>query len=465
MCIVTMKGFLTQLARSTKRTFPSIIKHANKKDFRRLIQYTLEIMRRNVKISPELKRIIRKNRRLFRHLVHPAYSMKSKRRYLIQKGGGKGDLRSVLQSMKTPARAAGALGVGPPSGSLLRSGTRALSRRQLDIGLRTRGGQHLSPAVSQTNLNTAGLRQSAVNPFTGVPDQPIGLATSSPYASLHQGAARELSHALSSSYDLLPLHRSMRLKRLGTRGKSSPRISEAHLRDLKARTDTRALLDTSSGQSSAWSVGREPPRVASRQSLNTSMTPEEYAIFEGRLLYTGDRPLSRASSIRSMEDLRWPSSARASPAGDRFEMKDILAARPITPTGARTTRFHTSTPLDRDLDLIGKRTYNPAEHIAAAMPWPDVPRPATPLLTAEQWIARPRRAGGPNYSLLDTPLDDMPIPRLPPPPVPTVGARMRGMWPSRRAPSEPTRPHIAQLDMEGPPVYRGQRNPFDATMA
>src|SRR5277367_2948032 len=123
-----MKGFLTQLAHSTKITFSSIIKHANKKDFRLLIPYTLEIMRRNVKISPQLKRIIRKNRRLFRHLVHPSYSMKSKRRYLMQKGGGKGGLRSVLQSMKTPAGAAGSLGVGPPSGSLLPSGTTALSR-------------------------------------------------------------------------------------------------------------------------------------------------------------------------------------------------------------------------------------------------------------------------------------------------------------------------------------------------
>src|SRR5277367_4834649 len=274
-----LKGFLTQLARNTKRTFPNIIKHANKKDFRRLIQYTLEIMRRNVKIRPELKRIIRKNRRLFRHLVHPAYFMKSKRRYLIQKGGVKGGLRAVFQSMRTPARAASALGVGPPSGSLLRSGTRALSRRQLDIGLQTRGGHHLSPAVSQTSLNTAGLRQSAVNPFTGVPVQPIGLAASSPYGSqtsLHQGAARNLSHALSSSYDLLPFHKSFRLKRLGVRGMSSRRRSEANLRDLKARTDTRPLLDTSK-QSSAWSVGGEP-RVASRQSLDSGMHPEELAL-------------------------------------------------------------------------------------------------------------------------------------------------------------------------------------------
>src|SRR5277367_1712045 len=470
-----LKGFLTQLARNTKRTFPSIIKHANKKDFRRLIQYTLEIMQRNVKIRPELKRIIRKNGNLFRHLVHPAYSMKSKRRYLIQKGGGKGGFRALFQSMKTPARAASALGVGPPSGSLLRSGTRALSRRQLDIGMRTRGAHHLSPAVSQTSLNTAGLRQSAVNPFTGVPDRPIGLATSSPSGSLHQRAARDLTPGfLNNSFNFEPFHNTLRLKRIGPRGKSGPRMSEAHLRDLRARDtrarDTRALLDTSSGQSSAWSVGREPPRVASRQSLNTSMTPEEFAIFERGLLYTGDRPLSRASSIRSMENLRWSSSTRPSPAGDMFEMRDILAARPITPTVARTTRFHTSTPVDRDLDLIGKRTYNPAEHIAAAMPWPEsMPRRATPLnpfseMSERQWVSRRHHTDEPSFNLLNTPLGDQPIPRLPPPPVPTVGARMRGMWPSRRAPSEPTRSHIAQLDMEGP-AYRGQRNPFDATMA
>src|SRR5277367_2126220 len=366
-----MKGFLTQLARSTKRTFPSIIKHANKKDFRRLIQYTLEIMRRNVKIRPELKRIIRKNRRIFRHLVHPAYSMKSKRRYLIQKGGGgKGGLRAMFQSMRTPARTASALGVGPPSGSLLRSGTQALSRRQLDIAMRTRGAHHLSPAVSQTNLNTAGLRQSAVNPFTGVPDRPIGLATSTPtgsltslsrepiarlgsQTSLHRGAARDLAQALSSSYDLRSLQNPFRLKRIGPRGKSTPRVwlaDKTQTRDLRARfnpaRENAPLLDTSK-QSSTWSVGMEPPRAGSRQSLNTSMN-------------TGGEPLSRRSSIRSMEDLRWP-SARQSPAGDLIDMKDILGARPITPTG------------HIDFDLIGRRIPAPIypARPTANIPWPE----------------------------------------------------------------------------------------------
>src|SRR5277367_4348800 len=304
-----MKGFLTQLARSTKRTFPSIIKHANKKDFRRRIQYTLEIMRRNVKISPELKRIIRRNRRLFRHHVHPAYSLQSKRRYLIQKGGGKGGLRSVFQSMKTPARAAGALMVRPPSGSLLRSGTRALSRRQLDIGLRTCGVQHLSPAVFQTSLNTAGLRQSAVNPFTGVPDQPIGLATSAPYASqtsLHQSTARDLAQALSSSYDLRSLQNPFRLKHIGPRGKTTPRAwlaDKTHMSDLRARfnpaTETAPLLDTSK-QSSTWSIHREPPPL----KRNLSFASE---------------PGSRRASLRSLEDVDWDmstpygGSARKSP--------------------------------------------------------------------------------------------------------------------------------------------------------
>src|SRR5277367_4842346 len=211
-------------------------------------------------------------------------------------------------------------------------------------------------------------------------------------------------------------------------------MSKAHLRDLKTRTDTRPLLDTSK-QSSAWSVGGEP-RVASRQSLD-SMSPEELARLERKLLYP-EESRSRRSSIRSMEDLKWASSTRQSPAGDMFEMKDFFAARPITPTVA-TTRFQTSTPVQayRDLDHIGKRTYRPAESIAAAMPWPDnVPRRAPqPDLSMEQLIATPSRRE-PSFNLLNTPLADQPIPRLPPPPVPTAGARKRGVWPSR-TPSEP----------------------------
>src|SRR5277367_2841790 len=99
-------------------------------------------------------------------------------------------------------------------------------------------------------------------------------------------------------------------------------MSEAHLSDLGARSDTHPLPhDTSSLTPRS--------RVASRQSLETSMSPEEYARFERQLLYTGE-PRSRRASIRSLEDLNW-ASARQSPAGEMIEMSDILGARPITP--------------------------------------------------------------------------------------------------------------------------------------
>src|SRR5271167_2348802 len=84
-----MKGFLKQLSCCNKKSLPGIIKHACKKDLRRFINFTMEVMRKHVKVSPELARLIKQNRHILRHIVHPLYSLKSKKQYLIQHGGGK----------------------------------------------------------------------------------------------------------------------------------------------------------------------------------------------------------------------------------------------------------------------------------------------------------------------------------------------------------------------------------------
>src|SRR5271167_4127108 len=84
-----MKGFLKQLSCCNKKSLPGIIKHACKKDLRRFINFTMEVMRKHVKVSPELARLIKQNRHVLRHIVHPLYSLKSKKQYLIQHGVGK----------------------------------------------------------------------------------------------------------------------------------------------------------------------------------------------------------------------------------------------------------------------------------------------------------------------------------------------------------------------------------------
>ena len=135
MYSIKMKSFLCQLARSNKNSFPGIIKHAKRKDFRRLVDLTLDVMRKRIDVEPKLQRLIKQNRRQFRHLVHPSFSLKSKKRYLLQKGGAKFPvaIRALGSAAVRGITSAGrwAAGVSPPSGMQLRGGTRLLSQRQL----------------------------------------------------------------------------------------------------------------------------------------------------------------------------------------------------------------------------------------------------------------------------------------------------------------------------------------------
>src|SRR5271167_1835984 len=125
-----MKGFLKQLSCCNKKSLPGVIKHACKKDFRRLINFTMEVMRKHVKVSPELARLIKQNRHALRHIVHPLYSLKSKKQYLIQHGGGK--FTKVIRGIGRH------MGVTPRSASATRAGETGMRMRS---GFVTRGRQ------------------------------------------------------------------------------------------------------------------------------------------------------------------------------------------------------------------------------------------------------------------------------------------------------------------------------------
>src|SRR5271163_549386 len=131
-----MKGFLKQLSCCNKKSLPGIIKHACKKDFRRLISFTMEVMRKHVKVSPELARLIKQNRHTLRHIVHPLYSLKSKKQYLIQHGGGKVSrvIKGIGRHMGLSPQSASAIRT-PGTGIRLRSGfvTRGRPERVLDV--------------------------------------------------------------------------------------------------------------------------------------------------------------------------------------------------------------------------------------------------------------------------------------------------------------------------------------------
>ena len=84
-------GLLHKLCKTRKPSkFQSILKKANEKEIKGLVSGIVNVMKKKVPISKRRACMIRKNRRMLRHLVHPTYSWKSKRRYLLQHGGGGG---------------------------------------------------------------------------------------------------------------------------------------------------------------------------------------------------------------------------------------------------------------------------------------------------------------------------------------------------------------------------------------
>src|SRR5277367_568285 len=146
-----MKSFLCRLANCNKNSFKGIIKHADKKDLREFITFVSEVMHKKIPIPKTMIRMIRNNRHVMRHLISPSYSLRSKQKYLVQKGGAGSGLSSISRGLARAAEGAGQavgqgartvqrtraarniIATGAGSGMALRSGMHGLSRRQADL--------------------------------------------------------------------------------------------------------------------------------------------------------------------------------------------------------------------------------------------------------------------------------------------------------------------------------------------
>src|SRR5277367_2635647 len=149
-----MKSFLCRLANCNKNSFKGIIKHADKKDLREFITFVSEVMHKKIPIPKTMIRMIRNNRHVMRHLISPSYSLRSKQKYLVQKGGAGSSLRSISCGLARAAEGVGRtvghgartvqrtrmgtasrniIETGAGSGLRLRSGVEGLSRRQADL--------------------------------------------------------------------------------------------------------------------------------------------------------------------------------------------------------------------------------------------------------------------------------------------------------------------------------------------
>src|SRR5204863_4580226 len=75
-----------------KCDYRAVIRKATDDDMKTLVDMSTNILRKKVPLSKRHVKLVMQNRKAMRHLVHPQYSLKSKRRFLIkqQSGGGLG---------------------------------------------------------------------------------------------------------------------------------------------------------------------------------------------------------------------------------------------------------------------------------------------------------------------------------------------------------------------------------------
>ena len=93
--MVCKKGFLHELC-SKKCDFKKTMKRAKPEDVKAVVELATNILSKKIPLKKRHIKIVLANRRMLRHLVHPSYSIQSKRRYLIQRGGG---FASIMNSV------------------------------------------------------------------------------------------------------------------------------------------------------------------------------------------------------------------------------------------------------------------------------------------------------------------------------------------------------------------------------
>src|SRR5271156_4155901 len=84
--------------------FKKLIRQASKDEMQSLIKCYVKVLRREIPVSARVRKRIIKHRRFLRHLVHPSYSMASKKRYVLQTGGA-GGFKAALSAARIGARA------------------------------------------------------------------------------------------------------------------------------------------------------------------------------------------------------------------------------------------------------------------------------------------------------------------------------------------------------------------------
>src|SRR5271156_2605473 len=116
-----------------------LIRLASKDEMKCLVDGTVRLLRKEIPVRRKMKKEILRNRRILRHVVHPAYSLNSKKRYLIQKGGaGFGSLFTNI---------AKAIGRAPPAAAAMTGAARTVNAPGLRFAPAVVGAPHAIPTA------------------------------------------------------------------------------------------------------------------------------------------------------------------------------------------------------------------------------------------------------------------------------------------------------------------------------
>src|SRR5277367_4833378 len=322
-CIVIMKSFLCRLANCNKNSFKGIIKHADKKDLREFITFVSEVMHKKIPIPKTMIRMIRNNRHVMRHLISPSYSLRSKQKYLVQKGGAGSSLSSISRGLARAAEGAGQvvgqgarnvrmgataarniIATGAGSGMRMRSGVQGLSRRQGDLARRQPVmGIAAQRAVSDADyFSNPSTRQASSRSMTSADGSPVQSFPSynrilprgeTPSFQLSEPSRTSASYGTSSeSYlDSIRRRRAQQMYEQDIQNLGVIQTPAARLYEIRTHPPTpserdairlRRFMRSEFDSSSATVPGSR------RQSLETSMNPEEFARFGRQLTNTGE---------------------------------------------------------------------------------------------------------------------------------------------------------------------------------
>src|SRR5277367_1954856 len=153
-----------------------ILKKANPEQVKTLVDITLNIMKKRIPLSKKGVKFVMSKRRELRHVLNPKYSLKSKKRFIVQKGGGIfAPLMSFLGRTGLTRIAGSAAGVRPrvagsAAGAVTRAGISAAARGALGRTAAATTPRGLSEAARAGNVTTtAKTLATAGKPVAGRP--------------------------------------------------------------------------------------------------------------------------------------------------------------------------------------------------------------------------------------------------------------------------------------------------------